>query len=218
MPHKYSLEEISNTLFSAVLSDVLDSMGITGQVVAPMLRPLSPDMRVVGYARTARGATVNYPPKQPYGKLLASIDSLTDRDVLLISLEPTSVSAMFGGLLATAVQVAGGRGVIVDGNVRDAKEIERLQMPTFMRGFMPLDSFGRDEVVEVDGPITIAGVLVHPGDLVLADYDGIVVVPSRVEEEVLEAAFQKVAGEGEVRHALRSGMSTAQAFEQFGIL
>jgi 4-hydroxy-4-methyl-2-oxoglutarate aldolase len=218
MPHKYSLEEISSTLFSAVLSDVLDSLGITGQVAAPTLRPLNPDMRVVGYARTARAATVNHPPKQPYGKLLSSIDSLTDRDVLLISLEPTSVSAMFGGLLATAVQVAGGRGVIVDGNVRDAKEIERLQLPTFMRGLIPLDSFGRDEVVEVDGPIAIAGVLVHPGDLVLADYDGIVVVPGRVEDEVLEAAFLKVADEGEMRHALRSGMSTAQAFEQFGIL
>jgi len=175
-------------------------------------------MRLVGYARTARAATISYPPKQPYGKLLSSIDSMSASDVLLISLEPISVSAMFGGLLATAVQVAGGRGVIVDGNVRDAKEIQRLQMPTFMRGLMPLDSFGRDEVVEVDGPITIAGVLVHPGDLVLADFDGIVVVPSGIEDEVLDAAFKKVAGEGEVREALRSGMSTAQAFEKFGIL
>lgn len=218
MPHTHSLEEISSTLFSAVLSDILDSLGITGQVAAPLLRPLHPDMRMVGYARTARAASVNRPPVQPYGKLLSSIDSLTDRDVLLISLEPTSVSAMFGGLLATAVQVAGGRGVIVDGNVRDSLEIQRLEMPTFMRGLMPLDSFGRDEVVEVDGPIVIAGVLVHPGDLVLADYDGVVVIPQDVEDEVLDAAFRKVAGEGEVRQALRSGMSTAQAFEQFGIL
>jgi regulator of RNase E activity RraA len=136
----------------------------------------------------------------------------------MISLEPTSVSAIFGGLLATTVQVAGGRGVIVDGYVRDAKEIEGMQMPTFTRGLSPLDSFGRDEVVEVDGPVTIAGVLVHPGDLVLADYDGIVFVPARVEGEVLEAAFLKVGGEGRVRQALRSGMSATEAFAKFGIL
>jgi 4-hydroxy-4-methyl-2-oxoglutarate aldolase len=218
VPHRYALEDISSTLFSAVLSDILDSFGITGQVAAPTLRPLHAEMRVVGYAQTARAATVNYAPEQPYGKLLSSIDALTDRDVLMISLEPTSVSAIFGGLLATTVQVAGGRGVIVDGYVRDAKEIEGMQMPTFTRGLSPLDSFGRDEVVEVDGPVTIAGVLVHPGDLVLADYDGIVFVPARVEGEVLEAAFLKVGGEGRVRQALRSGMSATEAFAKFGIL
>lgn len=218
MNHKYTLDEISSKLFSAVLSDILDSIGITGQVAEQSLRPLHPDMRVVGYARTARGVTVNRIPIQPYKKLLASIDSLTSDQVLVIGLEPTSVSAMFGGLLATAVQVAGGRGVIVDGNIRDAKEIERLGMPTFMRGFLPLDSFGRDEVVEVDGPVNLGGVLVHPGDLILADFDGVVVVPQAVENEVLHQAFRKVEGEGEVRHALLGGMSTAEAFETFGIL
>lgn len=218
MATQHSLTEISTQLFTAVLSDILDSLGITGQVAAPTLRPLQRDMKVVGYARTARGATVNYVPEKPYGKLLGSIDSMTDRDVLLISLEPTSVSAMFGGLLATAVQVAGGRGVIVDGNIRDSKEIERLEMPTFMRGFMPLDSYGRDEVVDVDCPVNIAGVIVNPGDLVFADYDGVVVVPKEHEDRVIADAFVKVAGESEVRHALRSGMSTADAFQRFGIL
>lgn len=218
MNHSYTLDEISSKLFSAVLSDILDSIGITGQVAEQSLRPLHPNMRMVGYARTARGVTVNRIPTQPYGKLLASIDSLTRDQVLVIGLEPTSVSAMFGGLLATAVQVAGGRGVIVDGNIRDAKEIERLGMPTFMRGLLPLDSFGRDEVVEIDGPINLGGVLVHPGDLILADFDGVVVVPQAVENEVLQEAFRKVEGEGEVRHALLGGMSTAEAFERYGIL
>jgi regulator of RNase E activity RraA len=216
--HTYTLDEISSKLFSAVLSDILDSVGITGQVANQSLRPLHPDMRVVGYARTARGVTVNRVPAHPYVKLLGSIDSLTNEQVLIIGLEPTSVSAMFGGLLATAVQVAGGRGVIVDGNIRDAKEIESLGMPTFMRGLLPLDSYGRDEIVEVDGPIDLGGVLVYPGDLVLADFDGVVVVPQAVEDQVLTAAFRKVEGEGEVRLALRAGMSTADAFEKFGIL
>lgn len=212
------LDRIRTTLFTAVLSDILDSVGVTGQVADSSIRPLQRDMRVVGYARTARAVSVNRAPSAPYAKLLESIDEMDATEVLLISLESTSSSAIFGGLLATAIDVAGGRGVIVDGNIRDADEIERVGMPTFMKGMMPLDSFGRDEVVETQGPVAIGGVLIHPGDLVFADYDGVVVVPHRMTDDVLRAAFEKVEGEGEVREALRGGMATTEAFERFGIL
>jgi regulator of RNase E activity RraA len=218
MSHPYELEKISSTLFTAVLSDILDSLGAAGQVADTSIRPLERGMRVVGYARTARAASVNREPARPYGKLLDSIDAMTSNEVLAISMERLSTSAIFGGLLATAVQVAGGRGVIVDGNIRDANEVERLGMPTFMRGLLPLDSFGRDEVVETQGPIDLGGVLTYPGDLIFADYDGVVVVPQKLEAVVLEAAFRKVEGEGEVRQALRAGMSTAEAFVKYGIL
>jgi len=212
------LDAVRNTLFTAVLSDILDSLGCHGQVSDTSIRPLERGMRVVGFARTARAATVNREPARPYGKLLDSIDAMTHDEVLVIGMEPRSVSAIFGGLLATAVQVVGGRGVIVDGNIRDANEIERLGMPTFMRGLLPLDSYGRDEVVETQGAVNIGGVQVHAGDLIFADYDGVVTVPKALEHEVLEAAFAKVRGESEVRVALRAGMSTAEAFEKFGIL
>lgn len=218
MQTTHSLEKIASTLFTAVFSDVLDALGLPGQVADTSIRPLHRDMRVVGYARTARAASVNREPARPYAKLLSSIDAMTRNEVLVIGMEPASTSAIFGGLLATAVQVAGGRGVIVDGNIRDAKEIERLGMPTFTKGLLPLDSYGRDEVVEIQGAVSIGGVLVHAGDLVFADYDGAVIIPQAAELEVLDAAFAKVAGEGEVRAALRDGMSTADAFAKYGIL
>jgi regulator of RNase E activity RraA len=106
----------------------------------------------------------------------------------------------------------------LDGFARDSKEIMALGVPTFAKGLLPLDSFGRDEVVEVSQPVTVAGVTVHPGDLVFADLDGVVVVPSAIEDEVVERAFKKVEGEGEVRRALRGGMATAEAFQRYGIL
>lgn len=216
--HKYSLDEITARLFTSVLSDVLDSVGCTGQVAEPGLRPLANTMRVAGYARTARAVMVNRAPDEPYAKLLEAIDGLTSSDVLVLALDPMSHSAIFGGLLATAVRVAKGRGVIVDGYVRDCAEILSLGVPTFVKGLMPLDSFGRDEVVEINEQVTMAGVPVRPGDLVFADYDGIVVVPSAREDEVLELAFKKVEGESEVRDALRNGMPTAEAFARYGIL
>lgn len=218
MGHGYSVDEIRARLFTGVLSDVLDSLGCQGQVCDPSLHPLKQNMRVVGYARTARAVAVNRTPQAPYAKLLDAIDGLRGDDVLILGLESRSSSAIFGGLLATAVQVAGGRGVVVDGYARDAQEILKLGVPTFVRGLVPLDSFGRDEVIEVNETVSIAGVLVSPGDLVFADIDGVVVVPSRLEDEVITRSFEKIGGEGEVRQALRGGMPTAEAFERYGIL
>jgi len=218
LAHGRSLEDISTHLFSAVLSDILDKVGCFGQVAAPVLAPLDPKMRAVGYARTVRAVMVSQVPTHPYEKLLVAIDQLTSSEVLVIGLQPGSSSALFGGLLATAVAAAGGRGVIVDGYTRDANEILEIGLPTFAKGLMPLDSYGRDEVVEIGGPVDIAGVRVSQGDLVFADIDGLVVVPARIEDEVITKAFEKVEGEGEVRQALRGGMSVAEAFARFGIL
>ncbi|MES1169756.1 MAG: RraA family protein [Leifsonia sp.] len=218
MPESYSLDEVTSRLYTAVLSDVLDSVGCTGQVAEPGLRPLSPDMRLAGYARTARAVSVSSTPQAPYAKLLEAIDGMSGDDVLVLALQPSSQSAIFGGLLATAVNVAGARGVVVDGYARDASEIQHIGLPTFAKGLMPLDSAGRDEVVEVEEAVALGGVLVHPGDLIVADLDGVVVVPSALEQTVLRLAFEKVAGEGEVRHALRGGMPTAEAFAKYGIL
>ncbi len=212
------LREIKETLFTAVLSDVLDALGLTTQVAAPGIHPLSPGMRVVGRVSTARGVTVTEPPKEPYSKLLTAIDALRPGRVLLLCMEGTSTSGVFGGVLATAVAAAGGEGVIVDGYARDADEIDQVGLPTFVRGLSPLDSYGRDDVVETGGPVVIAGVVVHDGDLVFADRDGIVFVPSSAEQEVIGKAFEKVLGESEVRQALRDGMAVTEAFDKFGIL
>ncbi|GGM33448.1 RraA family protein [Microbacterium saperdae] len=218
MQDTWSIEEINATLFTAVLSDIMDGLGLGGQVADPSLRPLQAGMRVVGYARPCRAVSVNREPEAPYAALMQIIDDLQDQDVLLIAMDQHATSAIFGGLLATAVSSAGGRGVIVDGFARDADEIVEIGMPTFVKGLVPLDSYGRDEVVEIDQPITIAGVPAGRGDLVFGDEDGLVVVPHARLGEVLRLAFEKVAGESDVRAALKGGMSTSEAFAKFGIL
>lgn len=212
------LAEIRERLFTGVLSDVLDAVGYPDQVVDLDLTHVVPDARVVGHAQTARAVCVSEPPVEPYKHLLTAIDATVPGKVLVVGADAGSRSALFGGLLATAVRAAGGEGVVVDGYARDVHEIRAIGLPTMVRGFRPLDSYGRDEVVEISTPVTIGGVLIHRGDLIFGDADGLVVVPSEAEAEVLEKAFAKVDAEGVMRSALAGGMSVSDAFARFGVL
>ncbi|MGI8879538.1 MAG: RraA family protein [Jatrophihabitans sp.] len=217
VPPVFDLDVVRERLYAAVLSDVLDQMGCTGQVTSG-LSPIADDMKIAGFARTARAVAVNRAPDEPYKHLMAVIDSMTDGDVLVIAADPFTQSAIFGGLLATAVSAVGGRGVVTDGFTRDVHEIRQIGLPTVARGLVPLDSYGRDEVVEIDQRVSVGGVPVSSGDLVFADLDGVVVVPSDICDEVVTRAMEKVVGEDEVRNALRTGMTTAEAFAKYGIL
>ena len=212
------LEEVRSRVFTGVLSDVLDSLGKTGQVADLDLIQIVPGSRVVGRAQTARAVRVTAPPAEPYKHLLTAIDATGPGRVLVIGADVSSSSSLFGGLLATAMRAAGGEGVVVDGYARDSDEIRRIGIPSLVRGFRPLDSYGRDEVVEVSEPVTIGGVVVRQGDLVFGDDDGLVFVPSEIEAEVIERAFAKLDAERVMRTALDGGMSVATAFETFGVL
>lgn len=212
------LQQVVERLFTGVLSDILDSVGRTQQVADVDFVHVVPGKRVVGRAQTARAVSVATPPREPYKHLLSAIDSTTAGRVLVLGSPPTSSSALFGGLLAGAVLSAGGEGVIVDGFARDQDEIRAIGLPTMVRGYRPLDSYGREEVVEVSEPVTIGGVTVRQGDLVFGDGDGLVCVPAEIEAEVLEKAFAKVDAESEMRAALANGMSVKAAFNTFGVL
>jgi len=212
------LAEIKERLFTGVLSDVLDTVGYRDQIVDLDLTHVVPDGRVVGHAQTARAVCVSEPPAEPYKHLLTAIDATVAGMVLVVGADATSRSALFGGLLATAVRAAGGEGVVVDGYARDVHEIRAIGLPTMVRGFRPLDSYGRDEVVEVSTPVTIGGVVIRQGDLIFGDADGLVVVPAEVEADVIDKAFAKVDAEGVMRSALSGGMTVSDAFAKFGVL
>lgn len=212
-------DELAARVYSAVISDALDALGSTGHVVDARVRPVTAVRRpLIGRAATARSVPVDMRPERPYAVLLEAMDRLAAGDVLVVASEGQNRSAIFGGLLANAAQARGAVGCIVDGAVRDTRELERLGFPTFSTGFSPADSLGRDEVVEHGGPIRCGGAEVRPGDLVVADDDGVVVVPAELEERVLEHALAKVEGEGDMRGELAAGLPVAEAFAKYGIL
>lgn len=212
-------EALAGRLYAAVVSDVLDTLGRRDRVLAPGLNPVvGGDWTLVGRARTARAVPVAERPAEPYGLLLAMIDSMAGGDVLVLAGGGRTSSGLFGGLLATAVRAAGGRGAIVDGGTRDVRELNRLAFPTLARGANPADSLARDEVVAIDEPVECGGVRIESGDLVVADADGTVVVPAALERQVVELALQKVGGENHMRRDLANGMKASDAFARYGIL
>lgn len=203
-------------LYTPVIADVLDKLGFRNQALHPRIRPLWPEARAAGFALTVQTVPAReVAPVHPYAGELAAVDSLQAGDVLVVS---ESAWSFWGELLSTAAAYRGCRGVVLDGPTRDSPAIRAMGFPVFHVGFHPADSLGRLDVVGHNIPIQCGGVLVYPGDLVLADHDGVVVVPHGAAEETLRLAEEKVSGENLVRKALAGGMSTAEAFEKFGIL
>ena len=203
-------------LYTAVVADVLDKVGFRNQCLAPRVRPLFPEATFAGYALTVQTVPAReLAPAHPYAGELAAVDALKPGDVLMVS---RTAWSFWGELLSTAAKYRGARGVVLDGPTRDTMAIQQMGFPVFHVGFHPADSLGRLDVTGHDVPINCGDVLVHPGDLVLADHDGVVVVPQGAAEPVLRAAEEKVSGENLVRKALAGGMSTAEAFAKYGIL
>jgi regulator of RNase E activity RraA len=203
-------------LYTPVVADVLDRIGFRHQSMHTRIRPLWPEAKAAGFALTVQTVPARETsPACPYAGELAAVDSLQAGDVLVVS---ESAWSFWGELLSTAANYRGCRGVILDGPTRDSPAIRSMSFPVFHVGFHPADSLGRLDVVDHNIPINSGGVLVYPNDLVLADHDGVVVVPNAAAEETLRLAEEKVSGENLVRKALAAGMPTTEAFKKFGIL
>jgi regulator of RNase E activity RraA len=214
------LADIRGRLYTAVLSDVLDELGYRHQAMAPAIRPLDDALVLVGYARTGLYREVDHvsPDENPYELEIALVDDLRPDDVAVLGCGGSARIAPWGELLSTAARSRGAAGCVTDGLVRDIRAIRTLRFPVHHGGIAPLDSKGRGKVVEIDVPIECAGVGVSPGDLVVGDADGVVVVPQAVEEEALARAFEKVSGENRTREELAAGARLSDVFEKYRIL
>lgn len=205
-------------LYVAVVSDCLDRVGIRDNVMSPHIRPLAPGWRLAGFAATVHAVQVDGPPANPedyYAGEIQAIDSQQPGDVMVVS---TCTGSYWGELLATASRARGARGIVADAFTRDTEALIEMGYPTFVAGISAQDSLGRIDVDEVGGEVESGGVRVHQGDLVLADNDGVVVVPQEVADEVLTLAEEKVSGENVVRDQLRQGVPVRKVFAAHGIL
>lgn len=205
-------------IYTAAITDVLDQMGLQRQTLPSAIQPLTADMRTAGYAFTARGRPFRGASRdrdETIRRFLKMLGAVPADSVLVLAANDT-VAAHFGELSAQWFRTRKVRGAVIDGSTRDAASISRIRFPTFVRSRTPQDSVPRWRVADWGQPLTIGGVRVALGDVVVADLDGVVIVPRRVAHEVLLRCEKLVGTENKVRRAVKRGMAPIEAYERFG--
>jgi len=210
-----------HNLSAAILSDVMDSLGLPRRAMKPFVRPLDDSRILVGRARTGlyMPAYALREGENPYDVEIALVDDLKPGEVVVLACNgPTERIAPWGELLSTASVARGASGCVTDGLVRDVRQIRDMGFAVFHGGIGPLDTKGRARMVDRDVRVECGGVSIDPGDIIFGDVDGVVVVPRSHEHAVLAKALEKITGEDHTRDALRTGEPLASVFKRFGIL
>ncbi|MCE9605196.1 MAG: RraA family protein [Planctomycetia bacterium] len=203
---------------SAVVCDALDAVGRTHQSPRTPLRPWTTDGVLIGRAKCTLWADMSHADPKPYELELQAVDGCRPDDVIIAAAGGSLRSGIWGELLSTAARNRGCIGTIVDGGVRDVQQMRAMGFAVYAKGTCLYDSKDRQRVIDLDVPVEIDGVRFEPGDLVVADVDGVVVVPRAVEAEVVRRAWEKVHAENITRDAIRGGMGAAAAYEKYGVL
>jgi 4-hydroxy-4-methyl-2-oxoglutarate aldolase len=213
-----TLELMRQTFYSAVVCDALDALGYPHQSPRIQLKPLTTTGVLIGRCKTTLWADMAHPDPDPYVLELKAVDTCQPDDVLIAAAGGSMRSGLWGELLSTAARRSGCVGAIVDGAVRDQAKMASMGFPLWARGTCLYDSKDRNRVIDIDVPVEIDGVRFSPGDLVVADIDGVVVVPRAVEQQVIRHAWNKVNDENVVRQAIADGMTATAAFKKYGVL
>ena len=211
-------DDLSERLYTAVISDILDSMGLRDQSPNIELDSTTGNCTLMGYAKTLRWVDCQDPEEETYAPMIAAVDSVKPGEVVVSAATGSNRSALWGELLSTATRMRGGRGAIVEGAVRDIAQMRSMDFPCFALHRTPRDSAGRQMVEAYDVPIEIGGVTVNPGDLVMIDADGMVVIPSSQAGEVIEKSLEKVEKEDTTRDELLKGRLLGEVYDEYGVL
>lgn len=219
-------ELVRRELFTAVVGDIMDTMGLQKQFLPPQIRPLRNDMVLIGRAMTVLEADVfsaevensaNPLMAKPFGLMLEALDDLKAGEVYICTgASPTY--ALWGELMSVRAMQLGASGAVLDGYARDTEGILDLNFSTFSYGSYAQDQGPRGKVIDFRVPLEMGGVKILPGDIVFGDIDGVCIIPQDAEEEIFAKSVEKARGEKLVRKAIESGMSAADAFKKFGIM
>lgn len=199
------------------LSDILDSLGVAGAIPGSILNPVLQGKKIAGPAVTLKYVPERMTPAQSFHDKAKA--KLADRDAYALT-EPGDVvvidgggrgdiSAM-GGLSTLMARKYGLAANIVDAGVRDIQDIRGLDYPVWSRGITPITGKFRFEALEINGPVVCAGVSVHPGDLVVADDTGVVIIPQDLIKDVTRLAIEASKKEERLIQVIEEGSSAEE--------
>lgn len=208
---------IRRDLYSPVVGDILDDLGLTHQFLPQPIQPMREGMKLAGRAMPVLMIDVFGKQKQPFGRLTEALDQLQPGEIY-IATGGAMRCAYWGEILTATAKKRGAVGAVIDGFHRDTPQVLSQDWPVFSRGRFAQDSGVRTQVVDYRCKIEVGQATIEPGDLIFADLDGVLVIPRRVEEEVIMRALEKARGEKLVRKEIEAGMSSTDAFKKYGIL
>lgn len=207
-------------LYCAVLSDVLDGLGLLHQILSTRVRPLDETRVLCGRARTGDYKDVYHADEDvdPYELVITFVNDLRRDDVAVLACGRSGRIHPWGETQAVAAAQRGAAGCVTDGLMRDVRQIRELGFPAFAAGYGAIKLRGRGRMVAMDVPVNCGGVWVSPGDLVFGDADGVIVVPREVEAEVIGKALDKAEQERRMVDELRAGVSIVDVYRKYRTL
>ncbi|MFN3325642.1 MAG: RraA family protein [Bryobacteraceae bacterium] len=210
------VERLAAIPYTGAIIDILDEMGYTNQSLPEQIQALSPGQTLAGRAYTVTGEpTDSTDPDVVFAPYLRMLGCLKKDDVL-VTQPNDNYSAHLGELSAETAQYRGARGAVIDGGCRDTEYIVKLGFPVFCRYRTPRDIRGRWRLVESNVPIQIGRATIRPGDFIVGDRDGVLVIPVEIAEEVITKAEEVVHTEDLVRKSVLEGMLPIDAYEKYG--
>jgi 4-hydroxy-4-methyl-2-oxoglutarate aldolase len=209
---------VASRLYTAVVSDILDDLGHREHVLDPAIRPLGSGQVIAGFANPFLVTEVHQIPAEPYTGEIGALDDVRPGEIILVAAGGSARAACWGELFSTAARARGARGTLIDGYCRDASSIAARGYPVWCRGTLPLDCKGRTAVTAWRQAAVVGGLPIRPGDLVVADADGAVVVPAELAHETVSRAMAKASKEHGLRDALEEGSTLRAAYDRFGVL
>lgn len=198
------------------IADILDQKGLFHQILPPQIQAIAPGMRVAGPALTVKGTPTVIHKDEYLQVAVEAYATLQPGQVVVYDTSNDPGTAHWGEMISTTTKAKGCGGAVIDGGVRDVEAIIELGFPVFARYKTPADIRGRWRYVEINVPIRIGDVHIRPGDWVVGDANGVVVIPQDLAGEVLLEAEKVMETERKIWEELRAGEHPLNVYLKYG--